>query len=73
MGRIIGEGREQAVRREKQLIFSGESRGRGLGIMHKDASPCPWHKQVNLPDVTLSLGQEPAARQLALQGFLDPH
>lgn len=60
------------MRREKQLIVSWESRGRALGIMYKDASPCPWHKQVNLPDIMLSLGQEPAARQLALQGSLTP-
>lgn len=47
-----------AVRREKQLIFSGESRGRELQITRKDASPHLWHKQVNLPHIMLSLEQE---------------
>lgn len=36
---ITGKGRKRSVRKEKQLIFSGESRGRVLGLMHKDASP----------------------------------
>lgn len=31
-----------------------------------------WHKEVHFPHVTLAPGQEPAARQLALQGSLNP-
>lgn len=49
---------------------TGESRGKGSGMMHKDGSPCT--SLLHFPPVPLSLGLETAARQLALQGSLNP-